>query len=449
MKIKEIAGIIGGEIQGIDPDSLVDSIVIDSRSATKGSLFFALKGEKNDGHSFIPQAIENGSIGAVMHKRLPFPGIFVEDTTQALFELASGIRERYPIPLIGVAGSSGKTTTKELIYLVLKEKYRVIRSEGNQNTEFSLPIMVFKTPRFDIAIAELGMRKPKDMKLLTKITRPNIVVFTHLDKEHLEFFPSFNDVIREELSIIDEIKDLKVVYNRDDENLKGLKGLSYGIASDADIRGFNINVTKEGTTFKVRYPNGNVFDVKISAFGKHIVEDALSALAVSWLFKIPSETAIKGIEEFTPLWGRMEPISLKNGTLIIFDGYNANPLSMRMAIDTIKDLDYGKRLFILADMLELGSETESSHRELGELLKNVEGDIVLIGEAIITTHKVLGNRSSYFENLEKALPHIKDIIHNYDVVLIKGSRGTKLERILEVLDIYKYGYRKRKANETE
>ncbi|MCX7796186.1 MAG: UDP-N-acetylmuramoyl-tripeptide--D-alanyl-D-alanine ligase [bacterium] len=449
MKIKEIEELVRGKIQNVSPEATVESIAIDSRNVTNNSLFFALKGEKNDGHNFISQAIENGAIGAVMHKKLPFPGILVEDTTQALFDLSSSIRERYPIPLIGVAGSSGKTTTKELIYLVLKEKYRVIRSEGNQNTEFSLPIMVFKPPIFDIAIAELGMRKPGDMKLLARITRPNIVVFTHLDKEHLEFFGSFSDVVKEELSIIDEIKDLEVVYNRDDENLKELKGLSYGILSDADIRGFDINVTKEGTRFKVRYPNGDIFEVKIDAFGKHIVEDVLSALAVGWLFNIPLETAIKGVEAFTPLWGRMEPIRLKNGTLIIFDGYNANPLSMRMAIETINDLDYSKKLFILADMLELGSETESSHRELGEILKNTEGDIILIGEAMINTYKLLDDRSIYFENLESALPYIKNIIYNYDVVLIKGSRGMKLERILEVLNTYEYGHGKRSTSETK
>lgn len=447
MKLSEIREIIRGKIQNISPETSIDSIGIDSRAVSKGSLFFALKGEKNDGHNFIPQAMENGAIGAVMNRRLPFPGILVEDTTCALFELASGIRERYPIPLIGVAGSSGKTTTKEFIYLVLKERYRVIKSEGNQNTEFSLPIMVFKTPNFEMAIAELGMRKPGDMKLLARITRPNILVFTHLDKEHLEFFSSFEDVIREELSIIDEIEDLRVIYNKDDENLKNLKGLSYGILSDADIKGFDIKLKKEGTTFKVRYPNGDILEVCINAFGRHIVEDALSALAVGWHLRIPSELALKGIEEFTPLWGRMEPIRLSNGTLIIFDGYNANPLSMKMAIETVESLDYKRRLYILGDMLELGNETESAHRSLGELLKDISGDIVLIGEAVNTTYKVIGDRSTYFENLELSLPYIKDIIHTYDVVLIKGSRGMKLERILEVINIYRYG--KRGINETK
>lgn len=448
MKIKEIAEIIRGKIQDISLEADVESIAIDSRNAANNSLFFALKGEKNDGHDFISQAIENGAIGAVMHKRLSFPGILVEDTTQALFELASGIRERYPIPLIGVAGSSGKTTTKELIYLVLREKYKALRSEGNQNTEFSLPIMVFKTPKFDIAIAELGMRKPGDMKLLARITKPNVLVFTHLDKEHLEFFSSFEEVVREELSIIEEIEDLKVVYNKDDENLKDLKGISYGILSDSDIKGFDIDVTKEGTIFKVRYPNRDIFEIKLNAFGKHIVEDALSALAVGWLYSIPSEIAVGAIEGFTPLWGRMEPIKLNSGVLIIFDGYNANPLSMRMAIETIKDLDYNRRLFILGDMLELGIETESSHRELGEILKDIEGDIVLIGKSMSITHNVLSNRSIYFENLELALSYIKDIIPNYDIVLIKGSRGMNLERVLEVLDIYGYKPRERRIDET-
>lgn len=448
MRIKEIAEIIRGEIKDISPEADVESIAIDSRNVANKSLFFALKGEKNDGHNFISNAIENGAIGSVMHKRLSFPGILVKDTTQALFELASGIRERYPISLIGVAGSSGKTTTKELIYLVLKERYKVLKSEGNQNTEFSLPIMVFKTPKFDVAIAELGMRKPGDMNLLARITKPNTVVFTHLDKEHLEFFNSFEEVVKEELSIIDEIEDLKVVYNKDDENLKDLKGISYGILSDADIKGFDINITKEGTRFKVRYPNGDIFEIKLNVFGKHIVEDALSALAIGWLYDIPSEIAIKAIEGFTPLWGRMEPIKLNNGTLIIFDGYNANPLSMKMAIETMKDLEYNIRLFILGDMLELGIETESSHRELGEILKDVEGDIVLIGKSINITHKVLNNRSIYFEDLEKALQYIKDIIPNYDIVLIKGSRGMKLERVLEVLDIYGYKPRERRIDKT-
>ncbi|MGC8970729.1 MAG: UDP-N-acetylmuramoyl-tripeptide--D-alanyl-D-alanine ligase [bacterium] len=434
MNIGEIASIVNGDIQEIPPDTLIDSIAIDSRNVGKGSLFFALKGEKTDGHNFIHQAMENGAVGTVMHKKLPFPGILVEDTTKALFELASGIRGRYPIPLIGVAGSSGKTTTKEFIYLVLKERYRVIKSEGNQNTEFSLPLMVFKTPNFEIAIAELGMRKPGDMRLLAMITRPDVVVFTHLDREHLEFFNSFDDVIREELSIIDEIEGLQVIYNKDDEHLKGLKGLSYGILSDADIKGFDIKLRKEGTAFKVGYPNGDIFDVYINAFGRHIVEDALSALAIGWLFNIPSELAIKGIEEFKPLWGRMEPIRLSNGTLIIFDGYNANPLSMKMAIDTVESLDYSSRLYILGDMLELGEETEEAHRTLGKLLKDVKGDIILIGRATYITHKLLEDRSLYFEDIESATSYIRAVIPNYDLVLIKGSRGMRLERLLEVIE---------------
>jgi len=259
-------------------------------------------------------------------------------------------------------------------------------------------------------------------------------VFTHLDVEHLEFFDSFEDVIREELSIIDEIEGLKIIYNKDDKYLKDLDGLTYGILSEADIKGFDIKITREGTDFKVMYPDGNIFDVHLNAFGRHIVEDALSALAVGWLFSIPSEVAIRGIERFTPLWGRMEPIKLDNGTLVIFDGYNANPLSMRMAIQTVASLEYRKRLFILGDMLELGKETESAHRSLGELLKGIDGDIVLIGKAIHTTHSILRDRSVYFENLESGIPYIKSILGNYDLVLIKGSRGMKLEHLIEALN---------------
>jgi UDP-N-acetylmuramyl pentapeptide synthase len=278
------------------------------------------------------------------------------------------------------------------------------------------------------------MRKPGDMKLLSMITRPDVVVFTHLDVEHLEFFDSFEDVIREELSIIDEIEGLKIIYNKDDKYLKDLDGLTYGILSEADIKGFDIKITREGTDFKVMYPDGDIFDVHLNAFGRHIVEDALSALAVGWLFSIPSEVAIRGIERFTPLWGRMEPIKLDNGTLVIFDGYNANPLSMRMAIQTVASLEYRKRLFILGDMLELGKETESAHRSLGELLKGIDGDIVLIGKAIHTTHSILRDRSVYFENLESGIPYIKGILGNYDLVLIKGSRGMKLEHLIEALN---------------
>lgn len=434
MNIREVAELTDGEIQGLSPDTYVSSIGIDSRMIDRGSLFFALKGENNDGHNFIRDAINNGAIGAVMHNRLTYPGIIVTDTTEALFNLSSGIRERFPIPLIGVAGSSGKTTSKELIYLVLKEKFQTIRSEGNQNTQFSLPIMVFKTPRFEIAIAELGMRKPGDMNLLARITRPNAVVFTHLDKEHLEFFNSFEDVVREELSIIEEIKGLKVIFNKDDENLKDLTGVSYGIESDSDIRGFYLRIHNEGTSFKVMYPDGDVFDVNLKAFGRHIVEDALSALAVGWVYDVPKELAIKGVEDFVPIWGRMQPIRLANGTLIIFDGYNANPLSMKRALETAVSLDFDKKLYILADMLELGSDTESSHRDLGYILKSINGYIILIGKYMAITKDVLGERAVYFKDLDSALLYIKESIYRYDMVLIKGSRGMRLERILEVVE---------------
>jgi len=433
MKVKEIASLINGEVQGLPPETYIVSIGTDSRMVDRGGLFFALKGENNDGHNFIRQAINNGAIGAVMHNRLPYPGIIVKDTTDALFNLSSGIRERYPIPLIGVAGSSGKTTSKELIYLVLGRKFRVIRSEGNQNTQFSLPIMVFKTPRCEIAVAELGIRKPGDMNLLARITRPTTVVFTHLDREHMEFFGSFEDVIREELSIIEEIDGLKVIYNRDDENLKNLNGTSYGIESDSDIRGFSIKVHSEGTSFRVMYPDGEVFEVNIRAFGRHMVEDALAALAAGWVYGIPGEPAIKALESFIPIWGRMEPVKLSNGTLVIFDGYNANPLSMKRALETVSSLDFNRKLYILADMLELGSETEAAHRDLGYMLKYADGDIILIGESMAITHQILGERSIHFKDLALALSYIKENIYKYDMVLIKGSRGMKLEGIMEAV----------------
>lgn len=433
MKLGEISSLVNGEIQGLSPETYIRTIGIDSRMIDRGSLFFALKGENNDGHNFISQAISNGAIGAVMHNRLRYPGIIVKDTKEALFNLSSGIRQKYPTPLIGVAGSSGKTTSKEMIYLVLKQKFNALRSEGNQNTQFSLPIMVFKTPKFEIAVAELGMRKPGDMKLLARITRPNTVVFTHLDREHLEFFDSFDDVIKEELSIIQEIEGLKVIYNKDDENLKNLSGISYGIESDSDIRGFGIRVHREGTEFKVLYPSGEIFEVNIRAFGRHMVEDALSALAVGWVYNIPIELSIKGVESFIPIWGRMEPIKLSNGTIIIFDGYNANPLSMKRALETVSSLDFDKKLYILADMLELGSETESSHRDLGYMLLHIDGDVILIGEYMAITNQVLGEKSIYFKDLESALLYIKESIYKYDVVLVKGSRGMKLERLIEAL----------------
>ncbi|MGC9063999.1 MAG: UDP-N-acetylmuramoyl-tripeptide--D-alanyl-D-alanine ligase, partial [bacterium] len=292
MKLLDISDILEGKLKELSPDTAIDDIAIDSRVITGGELFFALRGEQNDGHNFIPQALEKGAIGAVMDRDLPFPGMIVKDTTASLFRLSREIRRLYPIPLIGVAGSSGKTTTKELIALVLEKDYKVIKSEGNQNTQFSLPLMIFKTPLFNIAIAELGVRKPGDMKLLSDITVPNIVVFTHIDKEHLEFFPSFEYVIKEELSIINE--SISVVYNRDDPFLKGLNGLSYGIKNSADIIGFDIEIQNEGTHFKVLFPDGISHKVFLRAWGVHIVEDALASLAVSWLFKIKPESAIEG-----------------------------------------------------------------------------------------------------------------------------------------------------------
>jgi UDP-N-acetylmuramoyl-tripeptide--D-alanyl-D-alanine ligase len=435
MKLIEISKLIDGSIKVLSPDITIMDIAIDSRSIKGGELFFALKGEKDDGHKFIPQALEKGAIGAVMERNLPYPGILVEDTAKSFFKLSSSIRKLFPIPLIGVAGSSGKTTTKELIALALDRNYRIIKSEGNQNTQFSLPIMVFKSPSFNIVIAELGMRKPGDMKLLADITRPDIVVFTHIDKEHLEFFSSFQDVVKEELSILEEA-DLDVVYNNDDPFLKGLKGISYGIESEADIRGFDIKISDEGTYFSILFPDGPFYKVFLRAWGVHIVEDALASLAVSWLFKIKPESAIEGIERFSPLWGRMETLRLKSGGILIFDGYNANPLSMKRAIETVENLSYKRRLYILGDMLELGIETESSHRELGKILKNVQGDIVLIGKFMEIASDELKGKAIYFKEVDESLDYIKGIILDYDVILIKASRGMKLERIVIEINCY-------------
>jgi UDP-N-acetylmuramoyl-tripeptide--D-alanyl-D-alanine ligase len=422
--------------------------VIDSRQAGRGDLFFALRGERDDGARFVSAAVGQGARGVVVHDMpdgVP-EGVAVfrtSDTLTALQRLASGRRERRRAKVIGVTGTVGKTTTKELTAAVLSTRYPVLKNEANYNTEIGLPLTLLElTQRHRRAVLEMAMRGPGQIRLLCEIARPETGVVTNVGATHMEQLGSLEAIAAAKAELLESLPSHGfAILNADDPLVRSMadrtraRVVTFGVFEDADARASEVTSRGlEGVTFRLHWQGGSAV-TKTSLPGRHIVSDALAAAAVALVDGMPLPDVAQALESIdVPL--RVRTVRGRNGATIIDDTYNASPASMAAALDLLAEIP-GRRVALLGDMKELGPAERESHAFVGQRAAET-ADVIhtvgALGALIAAAAQAAGHRSTqHWPDKESAAAAIAADLRQDDVVLVKGSRAMALETALDVL----------------
>jgi UDP-N-acetylmuramoyl-tripeptide--D-alanyl-D-alanine ligase len=425
---------------------------IDSRTVAPGELFFAVKGERLDGHDYVDAALEKGAAAAVVQKaelhRYPDKArlLAVDDTLVALQTLATAVRKLWGKPLVGVTGSAGKTTTKESIAHVLGTRFRVLKSEGNFNNHFGLPLMLLKLePEHDVAVIEMGMSHAGEIRALAKIAQPEIGVVTNVAPVHLEFFDSLAGIARAKYELIESLSASgTAVLNADDEyvsqfgrDFKG-KVVTYGTRATAgfhiDVRAENVQTLgAEGSEFDVVLAGGREH-ARLPLVGEHNVLNALAAVAVGLARGLKPAEAVGALATLTPPDKRGQVLQLGNIT-VINDCYNSNPKALHAMVDALAAMKAGRRIVVAGEMLELGPAGAEMHRAAGRHIAEKKIDALLgvrgLAQGMVEGARQAGAHAEFVATPEEAGEWLARETHDGDVVLLKASRGVKLEKALE------------------
>ncbi|MBZ5689064.1 MAG: UDP-N-acetylmuramoyl-tripeptide--D-alanyl-D-alanine ligase [Acidobacteriia bacterium] len=421
---------------------------IDSRTVSPGELFFAVKGERLDGHDFVGAALERGAISAVVRKDQlhRFPGniklLPVHDTLIALQTLATAVRKLWGKPLIGVTGSAGKTTTKEAVAHVLASKFCVLKSEGNFNNHFGLPLMLLKLePEHDLAVVEMGMSHAGEIRALAKIANPDIGVVTNVAPVHLEFFDSLAGIARAKYELIESLpSNGTAVLNADDEYVsqfgRDFKGriIKYGTTTAADVSAENVQSKgAQGSEFDVVVA-GTREHARLPLVGEHNVLNVLAAVSVAIACSMKVPEAVAALSTLKPADKRGQVLQLGNIT-VINDCYNSNPKALRAMVDALSAMKAARRIVVAGEMLELGPAGEALHRESGSYIGEKKIDVLIgvrgLAHALVDGAQQAGTRAEFVATPEEAGEWLARETRDGDVVLMKASRGVKLERALE------------------
>jgi UDP-N-acetylmuramoyl-tripeptide--D-alanyl-D-alanine ligase len=417
-------------------------VSIDSRTIREGELFIALKGSRFDGHNFLNEALDKGSGALVNFPPVePVKGktiIYVDDTLKALQGIARYLRLRRDIPVIGITGSNGKTTTKELIASILATKYRVLKNIANLNNHIGLPLSLTRINDTDeVVVLEMGASGPGEIKELCEIAVPNYGVLTNISQAHLEGFKDLETIRKTKLELLDYIS--VAVVNADDPfMMEGIRTdkfkcclIRYGIKNSAEIRATDIRLYEKGSIFNLHTGENGYIEVYPKISGMFNIYNLLAAASVGYLFNIGLLNLKNAIDSFTGLPMRLEFTEL-NGVKIINDVYNANPASMEEAIKELVRVKKGRIIAVLGDMLELGSYGEEAHRRLGRLMSGFPIDIFIAVGPLMSFAALEFNGSVYkLQSAVEAGKLLRDICKKGDTVLIKGSRGMNMERVLK------------------
>lgn len=450
LTIAEMCRILETEPVGVPKRTLRRKVrlSLDSREIEPGFVFWPICGERFDAHQFVGQVEEKGAVMSVVNKNKVTENSFaayapVDDTTAALLKLAKGYQRLFKVKKVAITGSNGKTTTKEMTRAVLARRFRTLATSGNYNNHIGVPMTLFRLKHSDeVAVVEMGTSGPNEIKPLSLATEPNIAVITNIGSSHLEGLGSLDGVFKEKMDIVAGLKEGGLlILNADDAKLSKVRSTKrYKVVTFGIRRGI---VKPENLTFDenacARFRLGRT-EFQLNVPGIHNVYNALAAIAVGEALRIPKAEIAKGIASFSATGMRME-IKNGNGFRIVSDCYNANPNSMRMALQTIGGLDVaGKKIAVLGDMLELGPESEKFHREIGESVPEKAFDLLLtIGERAGKIREgALAKGMSpacalHFETPQDLIFALSETVGLGDVVLVKGSRGMRLETVVDAL----------------
>ena len=442
MTLFRAAEACGGRLLGVSDDTReLKRIVIDSRFVEPGDLFAAYKGERVDGHDFIPAAIEKGA-ACCLAQHIPEgvsgPVLLVEDVQKALELIAAAYRKELSIPMIGITGSVGKTSAKEMIAAVLEQRFRVLKTDKNLNNQIGVPMTISRIePEHQAAVVEMGISGFGEMRSLARIVKPTIGVFTVIGHAHLEFLHDRQGVLRAKTEMLEEMEDdALVIVNGDDDLLRDFptrqRKLCFGMSRDCEVRAEEISVNPEGYSVCSIVYGERHFPVTIPSFGRHMIYAALEGAAVGFALGLSDGEIARGIASFATV-GRRSAVTETGSITLIDDSYNANPDSVKCGMDSLVQLP-GRHLAILGDMLELGEQEKEMHRDVGRYAAEKGIELVLCqGPLAREMAEGAGERGRWFETKAALIAALPSLIRQGDKVLVKASRGMRFEEIAEAL----------------
>ncbi len=451
LTLKNIADVCGGTLFAPEAAALteVTAITTDSRTVEKGCLFVPIKGERVDGHKFIPAVMEAGALATLSEKELDttdIPYILVESSLNAVKAIAEYYLARLEIPAIGITGSVGKTSTKEMIASVLAQRFNTLKTLGNFNNELGLPLTIFRLrPEHEIAVLEMGISDFGEMTRLAKIARPNTCIITNIGQCHLENLIDRDGVLKAKTEIFDFLKpEGRAILNGDDDKLatvkqvQGQKPLFFGLNPDFDFYADQIeSCGLKGTKCCIHTPNAS-FNVLIPIPGKHMVYNALAGTAVGTAYGLTPDEIKAGIESLQSLSGRFHIIETADYT-IIDDCYNANPVSMKASLNVLQD-GLGRKIAILGDMGELGENEASLHYEVGEHAAslNIDG-CICVGPLMKNLETAIQKNNpdmyvKHLDTLDELLSQLSELTKKGDTLLVKASHFMKFDKIVKQLE---------------
>ena len=461
LKIKDILKCTNGKLIIGDTEKECKNYSKDTRTIKKGDTYIGIKGEKFDGSSFWKDALYNGAETVIInnikldeieeYKKQNKNIIQVEDTIKAIGEMASYKikiqKGKYNLKVVGVTGSVGKTSTKDIIANVLSNKYKVLKTEGNNNNHIGLPLTILRLQDEEIAVIEMGMNHLGEISYLTKIAKPDIAVITNIGTSHIGNLGSRENILKAKLEILEGMDKKKIVINNDNdllnkwylENKNNIEIHTFGIKNESEFNAKNIKLKENSSEFICENKNEKI-NIEVPVGGEHFILNALCGLTVGKLLNLNNEEIKNGIKDFKLTAKRMEINHLKNNITIINDSYNASYESMKASISNLKNMNGERKIAVLGDMFELGDFSEKLHKEVGtEIYKNKIDKLYLIGNY----SKFIGEEAEkegykkenifYFENKDELFNNLKNNLKSGDVILIKASNGMKLFEIAEKL----------------
>lgn len=430
-------------------DCEIENISIDTRTLIEGSLYIAIVGENFDGHNFIDDALKKGAVAAI--SSIPMPQyknvILVEDTKKALLDLAEYYKKKFNVFTVGVTGSVGKTSTKEMISTILSVKGKTLKTQGNRNNEIGMPLTLFSLNKNTVnVVLEMGMDNFNQINAMSKVCKPNVAVITNIGVSHIEVLKSRENILKAKLEIIEGMgSDSPIIVNADDDLLANVdvlvdKPIIYYAINDqtADVTAFDIRQENSKTYFNINY-YGKSIKAELPTIGKHNVMNALAGFCVGLVAEMTPSQIVGAMKWYKNASMRQNMTEIK-GITIIEDCYNASPDSMVAAMDVITSIECkGKRICVFGDMLELGEISEKSHIEIGKkvgrskidtlLCYGLQGKLIKKGAIIVGMKNVI-----YFSDKESLANYLTSNVKKNDAVIFKASRGVKLE---EVIKLYK------------
>lgn len=444
MLIREIIEATGGTLLSGNINDDIHGFTQDTRQIHEGDMYIPLVGEKNDGHQFIKQAFEAGASSVITSQPIDYPDknvILVKDTLQALTDMAAYLRKHRAVKVVGITGSVGKTSTKDMIYAVVSMQYKTLKTLGNYNNHIGLPLTVLRHQDEEVMVLEMGMNHLGEIRHLTHIARPDIAVITNVGTAHIGELGSRENILKAKMEIVEGLTQQgRLIINDDNDMLHTVQSQDYPIIrvgenNDCYLKAYHVELLLEESYFDLDY-QGKTYHVHVPVSGQHFVMNALIAIAVGLSLDIDIEKCIKGIDQFELTKNRMDMIELSHGIRLIDGTYNANLDSMKSSLDVLSKYP-NRKIAILADMLELGAYEQAFHQEVGQYVAKKHIDqLMCVGPAsqnIVLKAQENGIEAYHFESNQDLIQTLEGCIQDDDVILLKGSHGMHLDEVVDYL----------------